>query len=241
MQHDGLCRLWMYCLMRASWKDGEWLIPGTTTAVKVKRGQFVTGRETLHEAMFGKNYKGEHRPASRTVWRWLESLRDMKCLRVQTVSNRASLVTVVNYDTYQTSRPKPCPSGVQLVSTVEERKKTFDSGKSIRWDEKTKDLVIPDAARIAEAFPPKSDGDWLQCFRISHLVNVEGLPAVWMDTAIAECARSNADRHHAWLLDWLTREAPKYRIENFKSRFLATRVDTDVLNEMKSYGEAAYG
>lgn len=101
MQHDGLFRLWMYCLMKAAWKDGKWLMPGTTTVMNVKRGQFITGRESLHGALYGSEYSGEHKPSSRTVWRWLESLAEMDCVTLDTVSNRCTIVTVVKYNTYQ--------------------------------------------------------------------------------------------------------------------------------------------
>ena len=44
MQHDGLLRLWIYCLLTANWKDGKWLMPGTMREVTIPRGSFITGR-----------------------------------------------------------------------------------------------------------------------------------------------------------------------------------------------------
>lgn len=131
MQHDGLFRLWMFCLMKAAWKDGRWLVPGTTSVMDVKRGQFITGRESLHSALYGGEYSGEHRPSSRTLWRWLESLAAMECVKLETVSNRCTIVTVVKYNTYQKDKQQDvqqvsstCPAGVQHMSTVEESNKS---------------------------------------------------------------------------------------------------------------------
>jgi hypothetical protein len=138
MQHDGLFRLWMFCLMKAAWKDGKWLIPGTTTVMDVKRGQFITGRESLHGALYGHGYNGEHKPSSRTVWRWLESLEQMQCVKLDSVSNRCTIVTVVKYSTYQKDKQtdvpqvsSTCPADVPHMSTVEE------SNKSIREEPNT--------------------------------------------------------------------------------------------------------
>lgn len=133
MSHDGLTRLWLYCILKANWKDRKWLIPGTTEEVLIVRGAFVTGRAKLHQNLYGPKYKGDKAsiPSDRTLWRWLKSLEKMGCVHVQNVSNRFSMVSVCKYSTYQKlDKPKcptsvqplsnPCPTDVQLVSTREE-------------------------------------------------------------------------------------------------------------------------
>jgi hypothetical protein len=116
--HDGIFRLWCYCLLRANWKDSNWMIPGTTNSVVVSRGQFITGRESLHTELYGLKYNGESvsKPVSRTLWRWLESLERMQCITTQNVSNRCTLVTVCNYETYQNDDSSDCPAAVPPVS-----------------------------------------------------------------------------------------------------------------------------
>lgn len=115
--HDGLYRLWSYCLLRANWKDADWMIPGTTTSVTVKRGQFITGRESLHADLYGSEYSGgeSQKPVSRTLWRWLETLERMRCIDTQNMSNRCTLVTVCNYETYQNDDSGECPTEIDVT------------------------------------------------------------------------------------------------------------------------------
>lgn len=142
--HDGLFRLWSYCMLRANWKDTQWLIPGTTTSMVVRRGQFITGRESLHSRLYGPEYRGEHRPASRTLWRWLESLCHMKCITMDTVSNRCTLVTVCNYEAYQGDDDSECPgeNGTEpprtIIVTSEKSVQTLEMNLS---DKSTNDFV----------------------------------------------------------------------------------------------------
>lgn len=139
MQHDGLCRLWIYCLMRASWKDGKWLVPGTLKEMVVPRGSFITGLSSLHAALYpkrgadGKAIKRDWTPTSKTVWNWLTALEKMQCVKLENVSNRATMVSVCNYKTYQDSPDSDfqpasnrLPTAFQPASTVEERKKNTE-------------------------------------------------------------------------------------------------------------------
>lgn len=120
--HDGLFRLWSFCLMRANWKDGKWFIPNSLIEVQIPRGSFITGRESLHGELYperdkyGKRIKREYTPCSRTVWRWLEALERMNCINLQVVSNRCTIVSVCNYNLYQDINTAMCPTGVPPVS-----------------------------------------------------------------------------------------------------------------------------
>lgn len=172
--HDGLFRLWCYCLMRANWKESRWIVPGTLSEITIPRGAFITGRESLHSALYGPDYRGETKPASRTIWRWLETLEQMGCISTRTVSNRCTIVTVCKYTTYQ-QQDEPdvpptvppvsstCPAGVPPVSTEEESKE----GK--KGKKHTKPVTIDDVE-----FPPsldtpevrKSLASWLDYKRI---------------------------------------------------------------------------
>ena len=121
-QEPGIFKLWMYCLMTANWKDKEWLIPGTHKMMLVKRGSFITGRESLLNGVFpirdGEGRKiryGKMRPTGMTVWRWLLSLREWNCITIENVFNRASVVSICNYSTYQDDTQSSCSSDVQPV------------------------------------------------------------------------------------------------------------------------------
>jgi len=101
-QHDGLFRLWCYCLLRANWKATTWLMPGTFSPIEIPRGSFVTGRNSLHKELYSDPDEREMpAPAPTTVWKWLHCLERLGCLKLQNMSNRCTLVSVCNYSTYQ--------------------------------------------------------------------------------------------------------------------------------------------
>ncbi len=122
MRHDGMFRLWAYCLLYANWKPAKWLMPGTLREIQVGRGQFVTGRLSLHRTLYpqrdldGRPIEREWTPCPRTLWRWLDALRIMGCVKLETLSNRCTIVTVCNYALYQEVADVPCPADVPLMS-----------------------------------------------------------------------------------------------------------------------------
>lgn len=137
MRHAGLCQLWVYCLAKANWKDGKWLVPGTLAEVMVPRGSFITGRSSLHSALYpecdldGKAIEREWTPHPQTVWRWLSALGRMNCVNLKTLHSRATLVSVCNYSTYQDVESgnvqvmhKSCTGDAQVMHTIEESKNT---------------------------------------------------------------------------------------------------------------------
>lgn len=115
-----LFRLWMICLTEATHKEYEQLIGNQM--VKLEPGQFVTGRFELHE-MYNRGLKKDEKVSDRTVWRWLEKLEMYEYLTIKS-TNKFSIVTIVNWDKYQTSdhvndqqMSNKCPTSVQQVST----------------------------------------------------------------------------------------------------------------------------
>jgi hypothetical protein len=76
-------------------------IPGIISPEKILPGQFVTGRYELFKSCYPKNRTGRD-PSPWTVWRWLHTLQDMQNLSIKT-SNKFSLVTITNWETYQSN------------------------------------------------------------------------------------------------------------------------------------------
>ncbi len=93
--HDGMFKLLCHCILEANYRDSQYLVPGTVSAMIVERGSFVTGRERLRADMYPHPNKDS--ACSRTVWRWLQALSQMECLNLRTLSNRCTMVTVCNY------------------------------------------------------------------------------------------------------------------------------------------------
>lgn len=135
-QHPGMWHLFCYCMARANVVDKAALIPGTTEFITIKRGQLITGRNSLHAALYPS--AGRDNPVARTVWRWLETIEGLGCVKLETLSHRCTLLSVCNYETYQARETgqcpadvphvsRTCPADVPHVSTVEE----FNNQRSI--------------------------------------------------------------------------------------------------------------
>lgn len=136
---DNLLRLWMYCLFRANYADKVVLVGRLAKPITVKRGQFITGRHSLHAALYPK--KREHRNSPSTVWRRLETLEKLGNLNIET-NSRYSLVTIVHYDTYNPPDSKDeqvneqqansrRTAGEQQTSTEKKRKKVKKGNNTI--------------------------------------------------------------------------------------------------------------
>lgn len=153
-----ILKLWILCLKKANWTDRVIMWDGATETIWVKRGQFVTGRESLHAEYYKVN-RGA-RKTSRTVWRWLKQLESWQSIVLESVQG-VTLVTLCNHGIYNdadenvsslvtTECPdrvqtvsRPCPDDVQTVSTEEEG---LDSSKKVknRKKEKKPTVVFPD-------------------------------------------------------------------------------------------------
>ena len=76
--------------------------------------------------------KKKNNPSPYTVWRWLETLRDLENLSIKTC-NKYSIVTVSNYDTYQNAIFQDEQQNEQHVSnrraTGEQQVSTIEEGK----------------------------------------------------------------------------------------------------------------
>ena len=110
----GLWHLWTYCLMKANHAPGWVAVHGLAEPVRVDRGQFITGRFALHKECYPRRRKKN--PSSKTLWRWLLILKNMRNLALET-SSRFSMVTVCNYAAYQRDERENVQADVQPVSS----------------------------------------------------------------------------------------------------------------------------
>lgn len=84
-------KLWVWMIGQANWKDRN----------KLKRGQFVTTAETMREAMSYHIGARICRPSEKEIRRAYEGLTKGGMV-VRTKSTRGMVITVCNYDYYQT-------------------------------------------------------------------------------------------------------------------------------------------
>jgi hypothetical protein len=131
--NDGLFRLWSFILLSANWRDRKVLIPGTLSEIVVPRGSLVTGRFALHAKLYpardenGRLIRHEHVPHQTTVWRRLVCLRDMKCITITSLLSKCSLISVINYDTYQNNNEACAQVSAQVDAQVTLRSRSGDA------------------------------------------------------------------------------------------------------------------
>ncbi|OHR73977.1 hypothetical protein HMPREF3291_05170 [Bacillus sp. HMSC76G11] len=98
-QDPDLFRLWMYCLMKASYKNRVVLIE--KQEVELQAGEFVTGRFTLHQE-FNQGIPPRKQAKDTTLWSWLKKLESLGNLDIKSF-NKYSVVSIVNWNEYQES------------------------------------------------------------------------------------------------------------------------------------------
>ncbi len=82
-------RLWIYFLCNASVENRETIASGTV--VKLKRGQLITGRKKLSQALGITESK---------IYRTMKMLEDEQCITTET-NNRFTIITLVNWAKFQ--------------------------------------------------------------------------------------------------------------------------------------------
>lgn len=90
-------KLWIYCLFKATHQEHEQLVGNQM--VKLERGQFVTGRNTLADDL-NHRVKPKQQLDNLTWFRYLKNLEKWGMLNIKT-TNKYSVVTIDKYDFYQ--------------------------------------------------------------------------------------------------------------------------------------------
>lgn len=133
-----LFRLWIICLTEASHKAYEQ--PVGRQVVSLEPGQFVTGRFDLHE-LYNRGLKRSEKVAEYTVWRWLQSLEKQEFVSIKS-HNKFSVVTVVNWDFYQSNEQENEQQNEQVVSNKraanEQQMSTNNNVKNYKNDKNVK-------------------------------------------------------------------------------------------------------
>lgn len=95
----GLLKLWIYCLSKATYKERVILVG--KQIIHLQPGQFVTGRESLFED-YNKGVKPKQKVSAITLYRWLNTLKNMGNLNIET-NSKFSVISIVNWVLYQVS------------------------------------------------------------------------------------------------------------------------------------------
>lgn len=141
------CHLFVYCLLKANWKDGSW------KGIAYKRGQFITSLETMSQ---------ETGLSVRKVRTALKHLILTNEVTNQVTSNYR-LISVVNYDLYQSKRQterqgddkaatKQRQSDDNSIRNIKNNKEVEEYNMASPEDEDEEGYVVP---RRGE------DGEWI--------------------------------------------------------------------------------
>lgn len=142
----------LHCILRANFRDGKLALRGSNQTIIVPRGSFVTGRDALYSELYPHPKRGDPSPIS--LWRRLQILGSAGFVSLKNLNNRASMVTLCNYSTYQDSKNESeqlvnnrRTTGEQPVNTIEEGKKEKKNKKD------TSAETVSDEYRVF--FPPR--------------------------------------------------------------------------------------
>jgi len=110
LQNAAALQVFTYCLLKASHKHSKMLVG--TTPVTVEPGQVVTGRLAIAK---------ECKLSERNVRTALKLLENLEIVTIKP-TNKFSIVSFVNWDTYQqdgpAERPAECPASDQQVTST---------------------------------------------------------------------------------------------------------------------------
>ena len=119
-------KLWIMCLIKAAHCKQNFVIG--EQIVELEAGQFVTGRSML-EAEFNKDVTPKKRVNGLTLFRWLELFENAQMLNIKK-TNKCSIITVLNWDKYQTNEQQmnnSCTTNEQQMNTYKNSKNSKNS------------------------------------------------------------------------------------------------------------------
>ena len=152
MQHavwvnDALYKTLNWCIYRAAHKDMavEFNTGGSADVINIKRGQFIFGRFTAAKEL-------KHKPAS--VWKRIKKLESLNIITLKS-SKRYSIITVVNYNLYQSNETSEEQASSMPVASEEQASSTNKNVKNVKNKKKK------ERARSIFSFPVDGqDDDW---------------------------------------------------------------------------------
>lgn len=144
----GMLKLWIYCLMKSTHKEKEILLG--QQIIKLEPGQFVTGRNSLHED-FNRGVKPANKVSAITLWRWLKMLEKMSNIALKT-NNKFTVVTVDKWEKYQDTDSENEQQMNSKRTTNEQQMNTNKNVKNVKNDKKEIYRIIKHLTLTQEEF-----------------------------------------------------------------------------------------
>lgn len=126
-QNEKLLKVWLYCLLKASHKEREFMVG--MQIVKVKPGEFVFGR---------KKAAAELNMKESTVWDRIKLLEKLGNINIKS-NNKFSIVNVVNWAKYQDKETEVQQQIQQQIDNKPTTKQQqTDTNKNVKKDKNVK-------------------------------------------------------------------------------------------------------
>lgn len=140
-QKPDLLQLFIYCLIKANHKPGKAFLGANE--IDINRGQFVTGRFELSSALKQKDI---------TTYKRLNKLKSLGLLELKS-NNKNTLVTIVNYELYQSEEENITTKEQQSnnkVTTKEQQSNTNKNNKNEKNDKNEKKNIYAEFVTMNE-------------------------------------------------------------------------------------------
>lgn len=92
-----MLKLWIHCLLKASHAEHDQLVGNQM--VKLKPGDFVTGRNALAEE-FNKGAKPDEYVSAITLWRWMKNFEKWEMMNIKTTT-KFSVISILKWHEHQ--------------------------------------------------------------------------------------------------------------------------------------------
>jgi len=139
-----LFKLWMWCLLKAAHKE-RWVSMNTgrgETEIKLNPGQFIFGRKSAAHEM---------KMTESGIWKRMQKLKNLQNLNIES-NNKYSIITIINWDTYQGSENNSNSESNREVTAKEQRSNTNKNVKNVKNKEYSEDFL-----KFYDAYPNKID------------------------------------------------------------------------------------
>lgn len=137
-----MLKLWSLCLIKASHREKP-NFGFAGQVVPLKKGEFVTGRDSLAEE-FNKGVQKRNRVSAITLWRFLKKFEKYEMLNIKT-TNKYSVISISNWDSYQSTEQE-----VNINRTPSEQQvNTINNDNNVN-NENKKEKVSKRSRRVYE-------------------------------------------------------------------------------------------
>lgn len=141
----------IYIILNANHKDGVWHDKRKGETIKVKRGQLITSRNKMYTEWFKKDPDISEQKIRTT----LDRLEKMEFLTKQSTSTY-TLITVRNYNVYQTSENDHQPSNQPALNQHLTTNKNVKNVKELKNNTSNKNSMDEDFEKLWKLYPKKT-------------------------------------------------------------------------------------